>query len=78
MEAWPSREGRAAVSSYRLRCSTFYVDVRLFEANGRWIAAADLPDGPSLGCGVGPMQALWQALERFDGVRDELLASQGW
>jgi hypothetical protein len=30
----------------RLHCSLFYVDVRLREFNGRWLASADTPDGP--------------------------------
>jgi hypothetical protein len=33
----------------RLTCATFFVDVRLREINGRWVEAADTPDGPSLG-----------------------------
>ena len=44
-------------------------------ANGRWIASADTPDGPSLGCGTDAFEALWQALEPFEGVVGELLAS---
>ncbi len=31
----------------RLTCSSFWVDVRLRELNGRWIASADTPDAPS-------------------------------
>ena len=63
------------VMHYRLHSSAFWVDVRLLEVNGRWIGSADTPDGPSLGCGGGPFEALWGALEPFDGVMDELLAS---
>ena len=59
----------------RLTCSRFYLDVRLREFNGRWLASADTPDGPSLGWGRSPIGALWMALEPFDGVIDELLAS---
>jgi hypothetical protein len=63
------------VQQLRLICSLFYVDVRLREFNGRWLASADTPDGPSLGWGMSPIGALWLALEPFDGVIDELLAS---
>jgi len=59
----------------RLHCSLFYVDVRVREFNGRWLASADTPDGPSLGWGMSPTGALWMALEPFDGVIEELLAS---
>lgn len=63
------------MQQYRLVCSDFWVDVRLLEVNGRWIGSADTVDGPSLGCGTTSFGALWQALEPFDGVIDELLAS---
>ena len=63
------------VQQYRLQCSAFWVDVRLLDVNGRWIASADTPDGPSLGCGSDAFEALWQALEPFEGVVGELLAS---
>ncbi len=59
----------------RLTCSAFWVDVRLLEINGRWIASADTPDGPSLGLGDLALEAIEQALEPFEGVVDELLAS---
>jgi hypothetical protein len=49
----------------RLSCSSFWVDVRLRELNGRWIASADTPDGPSLGPGFGAVQAIEAALEPF-------------
>jgi hypothetical protein len=61
----------------RLHCSLFYVDVRLREFNGRWLASADTPDGPTLGYGMSPVGALWAALEPFDGVIEELLATPG-
>lgn len=61
--------------SLRLICSTFWVDVRLREINGRWIASADTPDGPSLGLGKGAIEAVEHALEPFEGTVDELLAS---
>lgn len=59
----------------RLRCSEFWVDIRLRDFNGRWLASADTVDGPSLGWGHTAFAALWMALEPFDGVIDELLAS---
>jgi hypothetical protein len=59
----------------RLSCATFWVDVRLRDLNGRWIASADTPNGPSLGLGVGAIQAIEGALEPFDGIVDELIAS---
>ena len=61
--------------SLRLNCSTFWVDVRLTEINGRWIASADTPVGPSLGLGKGAIEAVEHALEPFGDVVDELLAS---
>ena len=61
----------------RLTCSAFWVDVRLREMNGRWVASADTPDGPSLGMGKGAIEAVERALEPFEGIVDvdELLAS---
>ncbi len=59
----------------RLTCSAFWVDVRLREFNGRWIASADTPDGPSLGLGERAIEAIEGALEPFEGIADELLAS---
>lgn len=64
-----------AVISLRLYCSTFWVDVRLLEINGRWIASADTPDGPSLGLGTGAIEAVDHALEPFEGIVEELLGS---
>ena len=65
----------AAVQQYRLQSKLVWVDVRLLEVNGRWIASADTVDGPTLGCGTDSFAALWQALEPFDGVVGDLLAS---
>lgn len=70
----PEPDG-APVMRYRLHSRAFWVDVRMLEVDGRWIASADTLDGPSLGCGVGPFEALWGALEPFERVVDELLAS---
>ena len=64
-----------AVTLLRLYCSTFWVEVRLREINGRWIASADTPGGPSLGLGKGAVEAIEHALERFEGIVDELLES---
>lgn len=65
----------AAVQQYRLQCRAFWVDVRLLEVNGRWIASADTVDGPTLGCGTDAFAALWHALAPFDSVVGDLLAS---
>ena len=59
----------------RLTCATFSVDVRLGHVDGRWIASADTPDGPSLGLGWMPLEALGAALIPFDDAADELLES---
>lgn len=59
----------------RLRCAPFWVDVRLREINGRWIASTDTPDGPSLGLGKGAVEAIEQAIEPFDELVDELMQS---
>jgi hypothetical protein len=59
----------------RLTCSAIWVDVRLREINGRWIASADTPHGPSLGLGEQAIDAIAQAVEPFEGIVDELLAS---
>jgi hypothetical protein len=75
MEAWGPDVSDGLVMHYRLHSTAFWVDVRLLEVHGRWIASADTSDGPSLGCGCGPFEALWGALEPFDFVVDELLAS---
>ena len=59
----------------RLTCAYFYVDVRVREIDGRWIASADTPNGPSLGLGEASVEAIAAALEPFEGMVDELLAS---
>jgi hypothetical protein len=59
----------------RLTCSVFWVDVRLREINGRWIASADTPTGPSLGLGERAIEAVEAALAPFEWIADELLAS---
>jgi hypothetical protein len=64
-----------AMISLQLRCSTFWVEVRLVEINGRWIASADTVGGPSLGLGKGAIEAVEHALEPFEPLVDELMAS---
>lgn len=59
----------------RLFCDLFWVDVRVACTNGRWIASADTPHGPSLGMGFTPRRALLLALEPFDEVIPQLLAT---
>jgi hypothetical protein len=59
----------------RLTCEAFYVDVRVRELNGRFIASADTSAGPTLGIGWGAVEAISNALAPFDGVIDELLES---
>jgi hypothetical protein len=61
--------------SLRLTCEAFYVDVRVRELNGRFIASVDTPDGPTLGIGWGAVEAITNALAPFDGVIEELLDS---
>jgi hypothetical protein len=61
----------------RLSCSTFWVDVRLREIGGWWIASADTPAGPSLGLGLGAVEAIEAALVPFEGLVDQLIASLG-
>lgn len=63
------------MTELRLTCSAFWVDVRLLEINGRWIASADTPDGPSLGLGERAIEAIENALEPFDGIVEELMAT---
>lgn len=49
--------------------------MRLREINGRWIASADTPAGPSLGLAERAIDTIEQALEPFAGIVGELLAS---
>jgi hypothetical protein len=62
------------IRTIRLTCSEFYVDARLTAVEGRWLASADTPDGPSIGTGDTPADALMQALQPFEGAIDELIA----
>ena len=63
------------VQTMRLVCSEHWADVRLTQLRGRWLASADTPDGPSLGLGWFPVDALEAALEPFEGIVDELLTT---
>lgn len=62
-----------SVRTVRLTCSEFYVDARL-TVEGRWLASADTPDGPSMGTGDTPVDALLEALQPFEGMVNELIA----
>ena len=56
----------------------FWIDVRLRERDGRWVAVADLADEPDLGLGETPSEALRGALSVFEGkLLEELVASSG-
>lgn len=59
--------------NFRLSCYGFWVDVRLRQIRGRWIASADAPDGPSVGVSWFPEDALRAALHPFQGMVDELM-----
>lgn len=61
------------VRKFRLRCSLYWVDVRVAEHEGRWIASADTSGGPSLGIGHSQHSALLHALDPFETVAAELL-----
>ena len=50
-------------------------DVRVWQVAGHWLASADTPDGPSLGLGRHPAEALADGLQPFDGYVDEPLAT---
>ena len=65
----------SAMVTLRLTSDVFWVDVRLREINGRWIASVDTPDGPTLGLGAAASEAIAQALGPFSDFADELLAS---
>lgn len=63
------------VRELRLTCDEFWVDVRLVRLRGRWVASADTPAGPTLAWSSSPQEALRLALEPFQGVIADLLAS---
>lgn len=56
----------------------FWIDVRLREFDGRWLAVADLADTPEVGTGESPAEVLRGALAPFGTrLRDELVACAG-
>ena len=57
----------------RLVSSLFCVDVRIASVDGKWLASADTGDGPSLGIGRLPEEAISQALRPFDGIVEDLM-----
>lgn len=59
----------------RLWSSVIWVDIRIARFAGVWLASADTWEGPSLGLGRLPEEALQRALEPFGDVVDELMAS---
>ncbi len=61
--------------NFRLLSSGFWVDVRLRQIRGRWIASADTPDGPSVGVSWFPQNAVRAALQPFHGMVDELMGT---
>lgn len=61
------------VRTMRLIGPSFWVDVRLRQIRGRWIASADTPYGPSVGVSFFPRDALLAALQPFHGMVDELM-----
>jgi hypothetical protein len=63
----------SGVRQFRLHYRNLWVDVRLYQVEGRWLASADTPDGPTLRTGHSPLAALTEALEPFDGVIDALI-----
>lgn len=65
------------MQTVRLSCDRhqLWVDVRVAGLNGRWIASVDTPEGPSLGLAFTPRRALVLALEPFEGIIAELLAT---
>jgi hypothetical protein len=65
----------SAIREFRLRGPGYWVDVRLYQLNGRWLASADAPDGPTLRTGRSAVDALTEALEPFGGALGQLLES---
>ena len=56
------------IRTTRLRARGFWVEVRWACIDGRWIASADAPGGPTLGLGSTALEALSAALGPFDGT----------
>jgi hypothetical protein len=61
------------VHELRLRSSWLLVKVRLLQLDGGWLASAETPDGPNVGIGRLPEEALTEALEPFGAIVDELM-----
>jgi len=59
----------------RLESATVHVDVRLLRINRRWLASADGPEGPTLGCSSDGLAALYLAVDAFQPAIDPLLDS---
>lgn len=59
----------------RLTCESFFVDVRVREVRGRFIASADTAAGPTLGTGLGAVEAITNALAPFGEQIEDLLDS---
>lgn len=66
----PCSDHHPAVLRNLLRRRPAARDQRALDRVGRYA-----PDGPSLGLGVGAMEAIEAALEPFEGIVDELMAS---
>jgi hypothetical protein len=52
----------------------FWIDVRLREVDGRWLAVADLADEAEIGLGETAEEALRGALESLGPLSDDLVA----
>lgn len=50
------------------------VHMRYVGLNGRWLASADTPCGPTLASGLTPLAALWRALSPYEEIIDQLMA----
>ena len=74
-EAAPRQGWQMRTREIRLWSSVIWVDIRIARFAGVWLASADTWEGPSLGLGRLPEEALQRALEPFGDVVDELMAS---
>lgn len=75
MDAWQPQADGAPVIRHRLHSRAFWVDVRMLEVGGAGSPRLTLRTAQVWGAGSAPFEALWGALEPFEGVVDELLAS---
>jgi len=53
----------------------FWVDVRVREFDGRWLAVADLADEPEIGLGSTSREAVMRALRSLDIARAAEMAA---